>query len=77
MVTDFSAAKKDRVVKFCMHVRLLSRQVFLTFGEHWLAGNHGGGGITSRMNGFGGSCAADHWFPFGIISAEIACSLGA
>jgi len=77
MVTDFSPAEKDSVVTFCMHVGLLSRQVFSTFGEHWLAGSHGGGGITSRMNGFGGSCVADHCFPFGIISAEIACSLGA
>ena len=50
MVTDFSAAEKARGVKFCTHVGLLSGQVFSPFGEHWLAGSHGGGGITSRMN---------------------------
>jgi len=46
MVTDFLAAKKARGVKFCVRVALLSRQVFSTFGEHWLAGSHGGGGIS-------------------------------
>jgi len=39
-------AGKDRVVKFCMHVRLLSTMSFSRFGELWLAGSHGGG-ITS------------------------------
>jgi len=48
MVTDFSAAEKDRGMKFCMRVRLLSRQVFSHFGELWLAGSHGGG-ITSGI----------------------------
>ena len=47
---DFSAAEKARGVKFCMRVGLLSRQVFSPFGEDWLAGSHGGGGITSQMN---------------------------
>jgi len=51
-VTDFSAAEKARGVKFCMHVGLLSGQVFSPFGEDWLAGSHGGGGITSRMSRF-------------------------
>jgi len=37
-VTDFSAAEKVRGVKFCMHIGLLSGQVFSPFGEHWLAG---------------------------------------
>ena len=32
-----------------MRVGLLSGQVFSPFGEHWLAGSHVGGGITSRM----------------------------
>ena len=50
-VTDYSVAEKDKGVKFCMHVGLLSGRVFSPFGEHWLAGNHGGGGITSGMNG--------------------------
>jgi len=27
-------------VKFCMHVGLLSRQVFSPFGEDWLSGSH-------------------------------------
>jgi len=45
-VTDFSAAEKDRGVKFCMRVGLLSGQVFSHFGELWHAGSHGGG-ITS------------------------------
>ena len=48
-VTDFSAAEKDRSVKFRMQVRLLSTMSFSHFGEHWLAGSHGGG-ITSGMN---------------------------
>ena len=48
MVTDFSAAEKVRGVKFCMRVALLSGQVFSPFGEHWLAGSHGGGGISRR-----------------------------
>ena len=45
-VTDFSAAEKARGVKFCTRVGLLSGQVFSPFGEHWLAGSHGGGGIS-------------------------------
>ena len=48
MVTDFSVAAKDRDVKFCMHVGLLSGQVFSSFGELWLAESHGGGSLTSR-----------------------------
>jgi len=35
-------------VKFCMRVGLLSGQVFPPFGEDWLAGSHGGGGISRR-----------------------------
>jgi len=45
-VTDFSAAEKDRGVKFCVRVGLLSGQVFFPFDEDWLAGSHGGGGIS-------------------------------
>jgi len=41
-----SGGKKDRGVKLCMLVRLLSGQVFSNFGELWLAWSHGGG-ITS------------------------------
>ena len=40
MVTDFSVAEKGRGVKFCMHIGLLSGQVFSPFGEHWLAWSH-------------------------------------
>ena len=58
-VTDFSAAEKDRGVKFCTRVGLLSGQVFSRFGELSLAGSHGGG-ITSGMNGSGGSTASEH-----------------
>jgi len=47
-VTDFSAAERARGVKFCMHVGLLSGQVFSPFGEDWLAGSHGGGSISRR-----------------------------
>jgi len=47
--TDFSAAEKDRGVKFCIRVRLLSGQVISNFDELWLAWNHGGG-ITSGMS---------------------------
>jgi len=43
-----------------MHVGLLYAQVFSPFDEHWLAGSHGGGGITSGMNGSGGSTALEH-----------------
>jgi len=32
-VTDFSAAERDRGVKFCVRVGLLSEQVFSPFGE--------------------------------------------
>jgi len=46
MVMDFSVAEKDRGVKFCTYVGLLAW--WPTFGELWLAGSHGGGGITSR-----------------------------
>jgi len=46
-VTDFSVVEKARDMKFCMRVGLLSGQVFSPFGEDWLAGSHGGGGITS------------------------------
>jgi len=46
---DFSAAEKARGVKFCMHVGLLSGQVFSPLGEDWLAGSHRGGGITSHI----------------------------
>ena len=35
MVTDFSAAEKDRGAKFCMRVDLLSGQVFSPSGEHY------------------------------------------
>jgi len=31
-----------------MRVGLLSGQVFSPFGEHWLTGSHGGGGISRR-----------------------------
>ena len=48
-VTDFSAVEKVRGMKFCMHVGLLSRQVFSPFGEDWLTGSHEGC-ITSGMN---------------------------
>ena len=57
---DFSVAEKDRGMNFCMRVGLLSGEVFSPFGELWLAGSHGGGSITSRMNGSGGSCATAH-----------------
>jgi len=36
-------------VKFCIHVAVLSGEVFSPFGEHWLAGSHEGGGISSRQ----------------------------
>jgi len=32
----------------------------LPFGGHWLAESHGGGGITSGMNGCGGRTASVH-----------------
>ena len=54
MVTDFSAAEKDRGRKFCVCIRLLSGQVFSHFGEVWLAGSHDRS-ITSGMY------ASTHW----------------
>ena len=39
--------EKARGMKFCMCVGLLSGQVF-SFGEDWLAGSRGGGGISRR-----------------------------
>jgi len=59
-VTDFSVAEKARGMKFYMHVGLLSRHVFSPFGEYWLAGSHGGGDITSGMNGSSGRSASVH-----------------
>ena len=53
-VPDFSAAEKDRGVKFCTRIRLLSEQVFSHFGKLWLTWSHGGG-ITSRIY------ASTHW----------------
>jgi len=50
MVMDLAAAEKDRGVKFCVRVGLLSGQAFSPFGELWLAGSHGGGGITSGIS---------------------------
>ena len=37
-------------MKFCTRVGLLSVQIFSPFGELWLAGSQGSGGITSQMN---------------------------
>ena len=59
-------AEKDRGVKFCMRVGLLSGQVFSPLGEHWLAGSHGGGGICtvhSSRDGSGGNanCGQGRW----------------
>jgi len=48
IVTDFSAAEKNRGLKLCVRVRLLSGMRFSHFDELWLAGSHGGG-ITSGM----------------------------
>jgi len=44
----FLSSGKDRGVKFCVLVRLLSGMSFSYFGELWLAGSHGGG-ITFGM----------------------------
>ena len=41
--------EKARGMKFGMHVRLLSGQVFPPFGEHWLVGNHRGGCISTVL----------------------------
>jgi len=49
-----------RGIKFCMRGGLLSGQVFSPFGEYWLAGTHGGGDISSGMNGSGGTTASEH-----------------
>jgi len=42
-ITDFSAADRNRGVKFCMCVGLLSGQVFSPFGEVWLVGSRSRG----------------------------------
>ena len=47
-VMDFSVAEKDRGVKFCMRVRLLSGMSFSHFGELWLVVSHNSG-ISSGM----------------------------
>ena len=49
-VTDFSEAEIARGVTFCMHVGLLSGQVFFPFGEYWIADSHAGGGISRYRN---------------------------
>ena len=41
--------RRKKIVKFCMHVRLLSGQVFSHFGELWLSWSHSGG-FTSGMS---------------------------
>jgi len=76
-VVDFSAAEKDRGVKFCMRVGLLSGQVFSPFGEHWLAGSHGGGGISHRPWVGSADCAVviyayDGQWALGIAGGSIA-----
>ena len=75
-VTDFSAAEKDRGVKLCTLVRLLSATSFSHFGELWLAGSHGGGiscgisyiEIAVRQSELG----AVAWWAFGIAGGGIA-----
>ena len=60
-------------MKFRTRVGLLSGQVFSPFGEHWLAESHGGGGgLTSGMNGSGGSTALEQvaW-TFGIAGGGV------
>jgi len=81
----FQWRKKIGGMKFCMHVGILSGQVFSTFGELWSTGNHGGGSITSGMNVSYGSTASEHGMgirnwgrrhclrPFGRICALQAC----
>jgi len=78
-VTDFSAAERDRGMKFCTRIGLLSRQVFSPFGELWLAGSHGGGislqiniGIGSRHSNLYGSSYRDRSGAFGIGGSGIA-----
>ena len=75
-VTDFSAAEKDRGVKLCMLVRLLSEQVFSYFGELWLAWSHGGG-ISSGMSYMEiavelSELGAVAWWAFGIGGGAVA-----
>jgi len=41
------------------------RTGLLPFGEHWLAGSHGGGGTTSGVNGSGGTTASVHGMGIG------------
>ena len=53
-----------------MRVGLLSGQVFSPFGEHWLAGSYGGGGITSGMNGSSGRSASVHGI--GLVGGSVA-----
>ena len=67
-VADFSAAERDRGVKFCM---CISRQVFSPFGEVWLARSHGGGGISGQP-GVGSSDRAHRhlWLQAGVGSAD-------
>jgi len=67
---------KDRGVKFCMRVGLLSRQAFSLFGELWLAGSHGGGGNTSGMYTSTHWChavaAVEAWWTVGIAGGGVA-----
>jgi len=56
-VPDFSAVEKDRGVKLCMLVRLLSGQVFSRFVERWLTWSNGGD-ITSEMSYIRSRCRA-------------------
>jgi len=56
-------AEKARDVKFCMSVGLLSGQVFSPFGEDWLVGSHGGGGISraGRLRRVGSVSQLPRW----------------
>jgi len=71
-----SGGKKDRGVKLCTLVRLLSAMRFSHFGELWLAGSHGSG-VTSGMSyieiAVGESeLGAAAWWAFGIECGVVA-----
>jgi len=53
-----------------MRVSLLTGQVFSPFGEHWLAGSHGGGGISRRTEvGLADRAGRHLWLRAGVESA--------
>jgi len=67
MVTDFSAAEKDMDVKFCMHVRLLSGQVFSHLGGQ----RSRSPGTKNTLNSANTHTGACEWYALAACSSSV------